>query len=60
MKEVMEYNEFCKQNGLSSLSKESQAKYLIYVKEVEKENRPYYDEMYRQAKEIKEKLSKKK
>lgn len=56
----MEYHEFCKQNGLSSLSKESQAKYLIYVNEVEKENRPYYDERYRQAKEIKKKLSKKK
>lgn len=56
----MEYNEFCKQNSLSSLSKESQNKYLSYVKEVEKENRPYYNEIYKQAEKIKEQLSKKK
>ncbi|WP_419777757.1 hypothetical protein [Malaciobacter marinus] len=60
MKKVIGYNEFCKQNRLNNLSKESQAKYLSYTKEVEKENRPYYDEINRKAKEIKEKLSKKK
>lgn len=56
----MDFKDFCKEKELSSLSKESQFRYLIYVKEVEKENRPYYDEIYKQAKEIKEKLSKKK
>ena len=60
MKEVIEFKDFCKEQEISSFSKESQARYMNYVKEVEKENRPYYDEIYRQAKEIKEKLSKKK
>lgn len=53
----MSLEDFCKEKELHKFSKESQARYLIYVKEVEKENRPYYDEMYKQAKEI---LSKKK
>ena len=60
MKEVLEFKDFCNEKKISSLSKESQTRYMNYVKEVEKENRPYYDEMYRHAKEIKEKLSKKK
>ncbi len=60
MKEVMNLKDFCKEKGLSSFSKDSQAKYMIYIQEMEKENRPYLDEMYRQAQEIKNKLSKKK
>jgi hypothetical protein len=60
MKEVMNFKDFCKEKGLSGLSKESQAKYQIYIKEMEKENRPYLDDIHRQAKEVKENLSKKK
>ena len=56
----MNLKDFCKEKGLSSFSKDSQAKYMIYIQEMEKENRPYIDEMYRQAQEIKNKLSKKK
>lgn len=58
--EVIDFKDFCKENGLSSFSKESQAKYLAYTKELEVINRPYYAELYKAAVKRKEQLTKEK
>ncbi|MGR2893552.1 hypothetical protein OC523_006425 [Vibrio vulnificus] len=60
MKEVISYEYYCKENGLVFGTQKSQVEYQRYVSECEAENRPSYDEIYRQAQEIKNKLSKKK
>lgn len=60
MKEPISYKDFCKENGLSMLSQQAQAKYRLYLAEIEKENRPYLDEKRSQAQEVLNELSKKK
>ncbi|EME0904189.1 TPA: hypothetical protein ACPVX7_003547 [Vibrio parahaemolyticus] len=55
MKEVISYEHYCKENGLVFGTQKSQVEYQRYVSECETENRPYYDEIYRQAQEIKNK-----
>ena len=59
MKEIISYKDFCKEKGLSFHSKESQSEYHLYLAEMDKVNRPYLDEIYRQAQKVKNKLSKK-
>ncbi|PTB83311.1 hypothetical protein C9986_00025 [Pseudidiomarina aestuarii] len=59
LKEVISYKDFCKEKGLNIHSKKSQAQYQLYIEEMDKVNRPYLDEIYRQAQAVKNKSSKK-
>ncbi|NRA54943.1 MAG: hypothetical protein HRU23_12425 [Gammaproteobacteria bacterium] len=53
MKEIMSYKNFCEEKGLVLSSKKSQTEYQRYTNECDIENRPYFDDIYRQAQEIK-------
>lgn len=53
MKEIMRYKIFCKEKGLVLSSQKSQEEYQRYTNECDIENRPHYDDIYRQAQEIK-------
>lgn len=56
----MSYEDFCKENKLIFSSQRSYAEYQRYTENCDIENRPYYDDIYREAKKIKSKLPKKK
>lgn len=49
----MSYKNFCEEKGLVLSSKKSQTEYQRYTNECDIENRPYFDDIYRQAQEIK-------
>jgi hypothetical protein len=56
----MSYKNFCEEKGLIFSSQKSQTEYHRYTNECDIENRPYYDDIYRKAQDIKSKISKKK
>lgn len=60
MKEVMNYRNFCKTNGLSELSPQVRTSYQSYVDQCYVENGPDIEAARERAKEILSELSKKK
>lgn len=60
MKEVMNYREFCKNNGLSELSQQARTSYQSYVDKSRIENGPDIEAARERAKEVLSESSKKK
>lgn len=60
MKEILDYKEFCKENGISEMLPQSRNAYKLYSDKCVIENRSHINEMREKAKEFLKEVSNKK